>query len=110
MSPRTTTDSCTSFGSTANAHATAADLAQGTRGAPATRFVKAVTELQDVLGDSDAVVALGQLRRLARIAASRGPAFIASQLTESEKQRKLQARHDLPAVWKRVKRRGKSIW
>ncbi len=89
----------------------AAELAQRSRGAQAARFIKASKELQDVLGEhQDAVVALGQLRRLGRMTESRGPAFTAGRLTEGEEHRKLQARHDLPAVWKRVKRRGKAAW
>jgi CHAD domain-containing protein len=89
----------------------AAELAQRSRGAPATRFVKASTRLQDVLGEhQDAAVAIDRLQLLARIAESRGAAFTAGRLTEREEQRKLQARRDLHQVWKRVEKRGKAAW
>ncbi len=89
----------------------AAELARSCRGAKAARFITAATELQDVLGEhQDAVVALGRLQHLARMAESRGPTFTAGQLSHREEHRKLEARHDLPATWKRVKRRGKAAW
>ena len=89
----------------------AAELARTSRGAPAARFIKAATRLQDVLGEhQDAVVTLGELRRLARIVDSRSVAFTAGRLTEHEEQRKLEARHDLPKIWKSVEQRGKAAW
>ena len=89
----------------------AAELAQSSRGAPAARFVKDSTKLQDVLGEhQDAVVALDRLRRLARAAGSTGAAFTAGRIAEREERRKLQARHDLSSAWKRVRRRGKAAW
>ena len=89
----------------------AAELARASRGAPAARFIKAATRLQDVLGEHhDAVVALGELRRLARMVDSHGVAFTAGRLAEREEQRKLKARHDLPKIWKSVERRGKAAW
>ena len=89
----------------------AAELARTSRGAPAARFIKTATRLQDVLGEHhDAVVALGELRRLARIVDSPSVAFAAGRLTEHEEQRKLKARHDLPEIWRSVERRGKAAW
>jgi CHAD domain-containing protein len=89
----------------------AAELAQSSRGAPAARFVKESTKLQDVLGaHQDAVVALDRLRRLAKAAGSTGAAFTAGRVAEREARRKLQARHDLSPAWKRLRRRGKAAW
>ena len=89
----------------------AAELARASRGAPAARFIKSVTRLQDVLGEHhDAVVALDELRRLASMVDSRPGAFTAGRLAGREERRKLEARHDLIEAWKDVKRRGKAAW
>ncbi len=88
----------------------AAELAQSSRGAPAVRFVKAATELQDVLGEhQDAVVALVRLRRLAP-KVSRAGAFTAGRLAGREEERKLLSRQGVPEAWRNVKRRGKAAW
>ena len=89
----------------------AAELAQSSRGAPAARFVKDSTKLQDVLGGhQDAVVALDRLRQLAKAVGSTGAAFTAGRIAEREAGRKLQARRDMSKAWKRVRRRGKAAW
>jgi CHAD domain-containing protein len=88
----------------------AAELAERSRGTEATRFVKASERLQDTLGEhQDAVVASGRLRRLAWTADSHG-AFTAGRLAERESQRKLRVREELPSVWKRVEKRGRTAW
>ena len=89
----------------------AAELARASRGAPAARFIKAATRLQDVLGEHhDAVVAIAELRRLALLVDSPGDAFTAGRLSEREAQRKLRARQDLPEAWRSLRRRGKEAW
>ena len=89
----------------------AAELARASRGAPAARFIKAATRLQDVLGEHhDAVVAIAELSRLALLVDSPGDAFTAGRLTEREAQRKLRARDDLREAWRNLERRGKAAW
>jgi CHAD domain-containing protein len=89
----------------------AAELAAASRGSGAKGFIKESTNLQDLLGEhQDAVVALAQLSCLLRLTDTPGAAFVAGRLVEREEHRKLRVRHELPPIWKRVKKLGKDAW
>ena len=82
----------------------AAELAAPAEGKPARRLVDAARELQDVLGEhQDAVVAVRQLRELARVADRTDTALVAGRLVELEEARKRAARRDAVGVWKRAR-------
>ena len=67
----------------------AAELAAPAEGKRVGRFVDAARELQDVLGEhQDAVVAVRQLRELARVADRTDTALVAGRLIEREEERK----------------------
>jgi CHAD domain-containing protein len=88
----------------------AAELAEESRGKRTTELIAAAKELQDVLGDhQDAVVALGRLHDLARVADNDG-AVLAGRLIERQELRKRRARHELPKAWRRLLRRGRRAW
>jgi CHAD domain-containing protein len=85
----------------------AAELAEPVMGKRAKRVVDRAKAIQDVLGDhQDAVVAEGRLRALAADADSLA-ALAAGRLIERERQRRAEARADLPRAWKRLKRAGR---
>ena len=90
----------------------AAELAQSSRGAPAARFVKDSTKLQDVLGEhQDAVVALDRLRRLAK-GSRLDRRRIHSRTDRGARGADASCGRDsdLPSAWKRVRNRGKAAW
>jgi CHAD domain-containing protein len=83
----------------------AAELAAPSEGKPARRLVEASRDLQDVLGEhQDAVVAVRQLRELARVADRTDTALVAGRLIELEEARKRTARRDAVGAWKRTRR------
>jgi CHAD domain-containing protein len=89
----------------------AAELAQPGAGKKAARFVSAAKELQDILGEhQDAVVAVRQLRELARRTNRTDAALVAGRLIELQRKRRALSRRHLPGVWRRVMRRGKRAW
>ncbi len=89
----------------------AAELAERARGKKARRFIDAAKDLQDVLGEhQDAVVATERLDELARRTKSTEVAMLAGRLIERQGQRKRDARRRVPAVWRKVERRGKRAW
>lgn len=89
----------------------AAELAETTVGRPASRFIQRSKDLQDILGmHQDAVVAEGRVRSYLDGAQSRVAAFAAGRMVERQHQRKLQARQQFPAVWKKLEKRGKKAW
>lgn len=86
----------------------AGDLVEPVHGRAATRFIKAATEVQDILGKhQDAVVAAQRLRHLAGTADGRGAALAAGRLIERQEPRKECARDQAPAALRRMKRRGR---
>jgi CHAD domain-containing protein len=88
----------------------AAELAERSRGGPASRFIKAAKEVQDVLGEhQDAVVAEKRLRHLAQTAGT-GAALAAGRLIERQELRKRGARDKAPKLLRRLRRRGKRAW
>jgi CHAD domain-containing protein len=89
----------------------AAELAERTRGAGATRFIDRAKELQDALGEhQDAIVAELELRKLARRARHPGAALAAGRIVERQQARRLEARNAFPKTWKRLKRAGERAW
>ena len=89
----------------------AAELARPVGGRKAARFIEAAKELQDTLGEhQDAVVALRQLRELARRTDRTDAALVAGRLIEQQRDRRARARRRLPGVWRRARRRGKRAW
>jgi CHAD domain-containing protein len=89
----------------------AAELAQPAGGRNAAPFISAAKDLQDTLGEhQDAVVALRQLRELARRTDRTDAALVAGRLIERQRDRRARARRRLPEVWRRARRRGKRAW
>ena len=87
----------------------AAELAAPVVGARAERFVKKVKAFQDVVGDhQDAAVLEERLRAVARSASDLS--FVAGVLSERQRQRRREARAELPAAWSRVRRAGERAW
>ena len=89
----------------------AAELAEPATGKRATAFIREAKLFQDVLGDhQDAVVAQERIQSLLRQTGGSVLAFAAGRLVEREERRRLQARADLPAAWKRLEKRGRDAW
>jgi CHAD domain-containing protein len=82
----------------------AAELAAvGDRSKPLARYLAALKAVQDVIGDhQDAVVAEGQLRRVARAKT----AVAAGRLIERERERRRECRRDYPDILARALRQG----
>ena len=88
----------------------AAELAERSRGRPASQYIRAAKEMQDLLGDhQDAHVAEGVIRELAANA-SGAAALAAGMLVEHQRERRRDARRALPETWKRMRRRGRDAW
>ena len=89
----------------------AAELAQSTAGKAATKFIRCVKVLQDLLGKhQDAVVGEQRVRGLFAEAKGQRAAFTAGRLVERQRQRREQARAALWPLWKKVNKRGKKAW
>ena len=88
-----------------------AELAQGSVGRPARRFIDTARKVQDILGDhQDAVVAEERLRVLFEGARGRGAAFAAGRLVERQRSRRLAARSAFVERWPKLERRGRKAW
>jgi CHAD domain-containing protein len=82
-----------------------AELAEDEVGKPATRVIARAKKLQDVLGaHQDAIVAEARLRGLLADAPSPGAAFAAGRLVERERERRREARAELPRAWRKLDR------
>jgi CHAD domain-containing protein len=89
----------------------AAELAEGTTGKPAARFVNRAKRFQDVIGEhQDAVVAEQRLRELRRSARGASTAFVLGRLVERQHRRRLRARADLPKALRELERAGRKAW
>jgi len=85
-----------------------AELAESEVGEPALRVVQRAKVFQDVLGvHQDAIVAEARLRELLSDLGSSGAAFAAGRLVERERERRRQARAQLPRAWRRLDRAAK---
>jgi len=88
-----------------------AELAEPEVGKPARVFVARTKALQDLLGaHQDAIVAEARLRGLLAEAPSSGAAFAAGRLVERERERRREARAELPKAWRQVKRAARAAW
>ena len=75
------------------------------------RFVQTAKDAQDVLGaHHDAVVARRRLRELARVSGRADVGLVAGRLIEREQREIDDARKQLPAAWKRLRKRGDRVW
>jgi len=73
-------------------------------------FVRAATELQDLLGEhQDAVVAQAWLREVAARSGARS-AFVAGMLVEQERREQAAALAAWPKAWKRLERKRLRFW
>jgi CHAD domain-containing protein len=82
-----------------------AELAESEVGEPARRVVERAKAFQDVLGaHQDAIVAEARLRELQADLGSSGAAFAAGRLVEQERERRREARAQLPKAWRRLDR------
>jgi CHAD domain-containing protein len=89
----------------------AAELAEGSVGGRATRFIQEAKTFQDVLGEhQDAVVAEQRLRAGVRRIGGRTFAFTAGRLIEREEQRRAAARAAFPPAWGRLEKHGREAW
>ena len=89
----------------------AAELAEPEVGKPARKFVARAKALQDVLGaHQDAIVAEARLRGLLADVESSGAAFAAGRLVELERERRREARAELPKAWRALQRSAKAAW
>ena len=88
-----------------------AELAEPEVGKPARRFVEQAKLFQDVLGaHQDAIVAEARLRGLLADSPGSGAAFAAGRLVERERNRRGQARAELPEAWDELERAAKAAW
>jgi CHAD domain-containing protein len=88
----------------------AAELASPELGKASRRFLVRAKALQDVLGaHQDAIVAEARLRGLLAEAPSSGAAFAAGRLVERERQRRREARGQLPKAWRALERSARAV-
>lgn len=79
----------------------AAELAARTEGRKLAALAEAIREMQDTIGvHQDAVVAEQRVRALA----TEGSALAVGRIVEHERRRRLEARANVPELWKRIRR------
>jgi len=89
----------------------AAEAVEPAFGKPARPFIRAITELQDVLGEhQDAVIAGEWLRSSAGHAEDEAQSFAAGQLAGIEHHDSMTARAAFPAAWKQASRKRLRAW
>jgi CHAD domain-containing protein len=89
----------------------AAELAAGTVGKPAVRFIDAAKTFQDVVGEhQDAHVAEEVLREFVEREKRSTTIFAAGRLAERQRLHKQQMRAAFPDAWARLERRGRRAW
>ena len=89
----------------------AAEAVEPAFGKPARDFARALTDVQDVLGEhQDGVVAAAWLRTAARQVHDGHAAFVAGELVALEHETALAARRAWPAVWQRASRKKHHQW
>jgi CHAD domain-containing protein len=89
----------------------AAELSSQLLGKKGERVVSAAKTFQDVVGaHQDAVVAEEYIRSAVRRARGVSSALAAGRLIERERARRVEARAELPAAWKRLEQRAQAIW
>lgn len=89
----------------------AAELAEATRGKPATRFISRARDFQDCVGEhQDAVIAEQKIRLFLEDVGGSRTAFAAGRLVEMQRARRRHARAAFPLVWKRFEKTGAKAW
>ncbi|MBX3319159.1 MAG: CYTH and CHAD domain-containing protein [Nitrospira sp.] len=89
----------------------AAELAKGSVGKPATRFIKAARAVQDLLGaHQDAIQAERQLRQFFKDSPSPRTGFVAGRMVERQHQRRQIVRKTMTPLLKTLLKRGKKVW
>src|SRR5207253_6916718 len=89
----------------------AGELAEGSVGKKARRFVARAKNVQDVLGEhQDAVVADERLRELVLSQSNPQLALVAGRLVERQRERMLCARAQAPQALKQLRRAGHKAW
>jgi CHAD domain-containing protein len=89
----------------------AAELAEATIGKLATRYIRRLRDLQDLLGEHhDALVAEQRLRQLLAQTTRPRAAFALGRLIERQSERRRAVRAKLPELWAKVERRGRETW
>ena len=89
----------------------AAELAEPEAGKPARQVVARAKAFQDVLGaHQDAIVAEARLRGLLAEPTGSGAAFAAGRLVERERERRVEARSELPKAWRALDRAARKAW
>jgi CHAD domain-containing protein len=89
----------------------AAELSSQLLGKDGRKVVSAAKQFQDVVGaHQDAVVAEEHIRQAVRRARGVGSGLAAGRLIERERARRAEARAELPAAWKRLRRQAQATW
>jgi CHAD domain-containing protein len=89
----------------------ATELSSELIGKDARKIVAAAKKFQDVVGaHQDAVVAEAHIRTAVRRARGVGAGIAAGRLIERERARRVDARNSLPAAWKKLQRRARTVW
>ena len=89
----------------------AAELAKGSVGKPATRFIKAARAVQDLLGlHQDAIQAERKLRQFLKDSPSTRTGFVTGRMVERQYQRRQTVRKTMTPFLKTLLKRGKKVW
>ncbi|BFU94843.1 MAG: conserved protein of unknown function [Nitrospira sp.] len=89
----------------------ATELAEVSLGKPATRVIRRIRDLQDLLGEhQDAVVFEQRFRKLLRHSRGKLAAVSLGRLIERQCERRRKMRAALPAVWSKLDRRAAKLW
>jgi CHAD domain-containing protein len=89
----------------------AAELAESSVGGAATKFIRAATEVQDILGEhQDAAVAEDRIRQFVLHTRDRRVLAAAQKLIDRQRERRQGARAALPAAWMELQTRGREAW
>lgn len=89
----------------------AAELAQGSVGKPAIRFVKAARAVQDLLGiHQDAIQAERHIRQFLTHSTNTRLGFVAGRMVERQHHRRHSVRKNMNALFKTLLKLGKKAW
>jgi len=89
----------------------AAELAEGSVGAPARAAIRDCKALQDILGDhQDAAIAEERIRGLVRPRTAAPGALAAGRVIERQHERRRAARAAYPAAWRRLERSATGVF
>jgi CHAD domain-containing protein len=89
----------------------AAQLAELADGKSVTRFIKTAGTVQDVLGmHQDAIQAEAHVRAFLKHSTNVRAAFVAGRMVERQRERREEARNNMPTLWKKLLKRGEKAW